>query len=171
MSSGASSAYSNGHVIDADKQSPVRQRRDLDLSDLIQLCSEPVEFNERVETLKMYDKIYPELGCFLIVAYFCKDEFTQVNCNGPIDYTPTRVPKGGSVETMKSMWREVTRLYDSFPSGPRIKRAIAYQLLVSLYKDDAKIIHDLITGKFYSLKLNEAVVKAAFPDRTPSDPK
>jgi hypothetical protein len=167
--SGSSSAYLNGHL--SDRQRTLVKRKDLDLSELIKICSEPLGIDERVALVQQYSSIYPELKFFLIVAYFCKNAFSQINQAGPIEFTFSKVPKGGSTETLQSMWKEVTRLYDTFPSGPKIKRGPAYQLLTSLHKDDAVILSELLHGKFYRKELNEVVVSKAFPNETPQLPK
>lgn len=167
--SGSSSAFSNGYL--SDRQQSNIQRKDLDLNELIVLCSKPLGIEERVIELQRYSAIYPELKLFLIVAYFCKDAFSQINAIGPIDYIPSKIPKGGSPENLKSMWREITKMYDDFPSGARVKRGKAQTLLGSLYAEDAVLVANLISGKFYSKELNEVVVSKAFPKETPQDPK
>jgi hypothetical protein len=167
--SGSSSAYLNGHLANRDR--PVLRRKDLDLSEIITLCSKPLEFEERVDLVKDYGEMYPEFKYFLIVAYFCKDAFKEIQSTGPIEFQPSKVQRGASTESLKSMWSEVTRLYDTFPSGPKIKRGIAQRLLTSLYKEDALIINQLLAGKFYLKELNDSVIKAAFPQSVPQDPK
>jgi len=167
--SGATSAFLNGYL--ADVQTSQGRKRDLELSELLDLCAKPESQEERIATVQRLGAMYPELKYFLIVAYFCKNAFSELNSLGPIDYKPASVPKGGSVETLKSMWEQVTRLYDSFPSGPKIKRGIAYQLLSSLHEDEAELIQQIIQGKYYRKELNEIVVQRAFPKETPQDPK
>jgi hypothetical protein len=167
--SGSSSAFLNGYL--SDREAALVKKRDLDLSELIELCAQPASIDDRVAAVKRYSAIYPELKYFLIVAYFCKDAFSQVNELGPLDWAPSSVPKGGSVETLQSMWTQVTRMYDTFPSGPRIKRGIAHQLLPTLHADDAELIAQIIAGKYYRKELNEVVVQRAFPKETPQDPK
>lgn len=167
--SGASSAYLNGHF--SDRQRELIKRKDLDISELLKICSEPTGIEERVQLVKEYSAVYPELKYFLIVAYFCKDVFSQLTEAGPVEFEPSKVPRGGSTESLKSLWSEVTKLYNDFPSGPRIKRGRAYQLLTALHKDDALVISELIHGKFYSKELNEVVVSMAFPSETPQRPK
>lgn len=166
--SGATSAFLNGYL--ADVQTSQGRTRDLELSELLDICAKPESQEERVATVKRLGAMYPELKYFLIVAYFCKNAFSELNSTGKIDYTPSSVPKGGSVETLKSMWEQVTRLYDSFPSGPRIKRGIAYQLLSNLHRDEAELIEQILQGKYYRKELNELIVHQAFPQETP-DPK
>lgn len=167
--SGASSAYSNGYI--GDRQRDNIKKRDLDISELIDLCSKPVSQEDRIKTIREYSLLYPELKLFLIVAYFCKDAFSQINKIGPIQYTPSKTPKGASPETLKSMWIMVSKMYDTHPSGPRVKRGRAQQLLESLNIDDAILIGHLIAGNFYSKELNEEVVALAFPEGCPKDPK
>ena len=167
--SGASSAYTDGHF--TGRQKEMVRRKDLDLHELLELCSKPVDMDDRVKLVQEYSSIYPELKYFLIVAYFCRGSFSQLNDIGPIEYIPSKVGRGGSVETLKSMWKEVTRLYDSFPSGPRIKRGVAHQLLISIHHEDAVIINQMLQGKFYKKELNEIVVSKAFPKETPQLPK
>ena len=167
--SGASSAFLNGYL--TDREAALVKKRDLDLSELIELCAQPQSIDERVAAVQRYSAIYPELKYFLIVAYFCKDAFSQIKEQGPLDWQPSNVPKGGSAESISSMWSQVTRMYDTFPSGPRIKRGIAHQLLPTLHKDDAELIAQIIEGKYYRKELNEVVVQRAFPKETPQDPK
>jgi hypothetical protein len=167
--SGASSAFLNGYL--ADREVANLRKRDLDLSELIELCAQPESQESRVAAVQRYGATYPELKYFLIVAYFCRDAFSQVLELGPLDYANSNVPKGGSVETLSSMWTQVTRMYNTFPSGPRIKRGIAHQLLPALHKDDAALVQQIIEGKYYRKELNEQVVRLAFPKETPSDPK
>lgn len=167
--SGASSAFLNGYL--TDSETARLKKKDLELSELIELCSQPASFEERVAAVQRYSGAYPELKYFLIVAYFIRNAFSQINELGPLDYQPSRVVKGGSSENITSMWRQVCRMYDTFPSGPRTKRGIAQQLLPALHKDDAGLIKQLIEGKFYRKELNEQVVQAAFPKETPQDPK
>lgn len=159
--SGFSSAYINGPI----------KRKDLDLSELLDLCAQPESLDDRVAAVQRYSTAYPELKYFLIVAYFCRDAFSELLSTGPLDWQPSNVPKGGSVETLNSMWTQVTRMYNGFPSGPRIKRGLAHQLLPRLHKDDAELIGKLINGKYYRKELNEKVVQLAFPKDTPQDPK
>jgi hypothetical protein len=166
--SGASSAFTQGYL--TDRQAANIKRRDLDLSELIELCAQPEKFEDRVAAVQRYSAIYPELKYFLIVAYFYRDAFSDILSIGPLDWQPSNVPKGGSVETLKSMWRQVNRMYDTFPTGPRTKRAVAHQLLPSLHKDDAKLLAEIIQGKYYRKELNESVVAAAFPGDVPQDP-
>ena len=151
-------------------QAPIK-RKDLDLSELLDLCAQPESLEDRVAAVQRYAKAYPELKYFLIVAYFCRDAFSELLSAGPLDWQPTNVPKGGSSETLNSMWTQVTRMYNGFPSGDRIKRGLAHQLLPRLHKDDATIIGQLIHGKYYRKELNEKVVQLAFPKETPQDPK
>lgn len=167
--SGASSAFLGGYLSDRERAN--LKKRDLDLSELIELCSQPESIEDRVAAVQRYSSIYPELKYFLIVAYFCRDAFTELLSTGPLDWQPSQVPKGGSVETLNSMWTQVTRMYNTFPSGPRIKRGLAHQLLPRLHADDAALIAQIIEGKFYRKELNEVVVRMAFPKETPSDPK
>lgn len=167
--SGASAAFTQGYL--TDRQAANLKKRDLDLSELIELCVQPEKFEDRVAAVRRYSSIYPELKYFLIVAYFCRDSFTELLSVGPLDWAPSNVPKGGSSETLQSMWKQVTRMYDTFPTGPRTKRGIAHQLLPSLHKDDAKLVAEIIQGKYYRKELNEVVVRAAFPEDTPTDPK
>ncbi len=167
--SGASGAFLNGYL--GDRERARLKRKDLELSELVELCAQPESFEERVAAVKRYAEAYPELKYFLIVAYFCNGVFSQVNELGPVDYQPSRVPKGGSTENISSMWKQVCRMYDTFPTGPRAKRGIAQQLLASLHKDDAELISQLLAGKFYRKELNEEVVRAAFPKDVPQDPK
>jgi hypothetical protein len=167
--SGAAGAFLNGYM--GDRERALLKRKELDLSEVLELCAQPASFEERVAAVRRYAEAYPEVKYFLVVAYFCKDAFTQIHELGPIEYEPSKVPKGGSAENISSMWKEVTRLYDTFPSGPRIKRGIAQRLLMNLHRDDAALISQLLEGTFYRKELNEAVVKAAFPDVTPQDPK
>lgn len=167
--SGASSAFLNGYL--ADKEASKLKKKDLDISELLELCAQPQSIDDRVKAVQRYSAIYPELKYFLIVAYFCKTAFSQITEMGPLDWAQTNVPKGGSVETLSSMWNQVTRMYDTFPSGPRIKRGIAHQLLPALHRDDAELIAQLIEGKYYRKELNEEVVRRAFPKETPQDPK
>jgi hypothetical protein len=167
--SGASSAFTNGHL--SDREKTLVRRKDLDLSELLNLCAEPLGIDDRVQRIQAYSSVYPELKFFLIVANFCKGAFSQMNQPCPIEFQYSKIPKGGSTETLQSMWREVTRMYDTFPSGPKIKRGRAYQLLISLHKDDAEILSQLFQGKFYRKELNEVVVSKAFPKETPQLPK
>jgi hypothetical protein len=167
--SGSSSAFSNGYL--ADRQQANIQRKDLDLNELIILCSKPLGIDERVAELQRYSAAYPELKLFLIVAYFYKNAFSQINSIGPINYIVSKVPKGGSVENIKSMWREITKMYDEFPSGAKAKRGKAQTLLGNLHADDAALVASLISGTFYNKELNEVVVSKAFPKETPQDPK
>lgn len=167
--SGASSAYHNGHL--SDRQRELVRRKDLDLSELLDLCSEPLGIDERVNLIQQYSAVYPELKSFLIVSCFCKGAFSQVNLSGPVEFQLSKVPKGGSTENLKSLWATITQLYDTYPSGPRIKRGKAYQLLTSLYKDDAVVIAQLLAGQYYRKELNEIVVSKAFPNETPQPPK
>lgn len=167
--SGASSAFLNGYL--ADREVANLRKRDLDLSELIELCAQPESLEDRVAAVKRYGTTYPELKYFLIVAYFCKGAFSQLLEAGPLDYAPSNVPKGGSIESLSSMWTQVTRMYDTFPSGNRIKRGIAQQLLPTLHKDDAILIKQIIEGKYYRKELNDTVVRLAFPKETPQDPK
>lgn len=167
--SGASSAFLGGYLSDRERAN--LKKRDLDLSELLELCAQPESIEERVAAVQRYSSVYPELKYFLIVAYFCRDAFTELLSNGPLDWQPTNVPKGGSAETLNSMWTQVTRMYNTFPSGPRIKRGIAHQLLPRLHKDDAALIAQIIEGKYYRKELNEKVVQLAFPKETPQDPK
>lgn len=167
--SGASSAFLNGYI--GDRERANLKKRDLDLSELLELCARPESLEDRVAAVQRYSIAYPELKYFLIVAYFCRDAFSELLSTGPLDWQPSNVAKGASLETLNSMWTQVTRMYNSFPSGPRIKRGIAHQLLPRLHKDDAKLIHQIIEGKYYRKELNEKVVQLAFPKDTPSDPK
>lgn len=167
--SGASSAYVNGYL--ADSISRQGTRRDLELSELLDLCSIPLGIDERVAELKRFSILYPELKYFLVVAYFCKGAFSQLNAQGPVEYVPSKVDKGGGVETLKSMWKQITLMYDTYPSGPKAKRGRAQQLLPTLHKDEAKLISDLLNGKFYRKELNEMVVAKAFPNEVPKDSK
>lgn len=167
--SGSSSAFLNGYL--ADRELARLKKKDLELSELIELCAQPESFEDRVAAVQRYAQAYPELKYFLVVAYFCRDAFSQVNELGPVDFQPSRVQKGASTESIASMWKQVCRMYDTFPTGPRLKRGIAQQLLPALHKDDAELIKQLIEGKYYRKELNEAVVKAAFPKETPQDPK
>lgn len=167
--SGASSAFLNGYLNDRERVN--LKKRDLDLSELIELCAQPDSIEERVAAVQRYSSVYPELKYFLIVAYFCRDAFSELLSTGTLDWQPSNVPKGGSVETLNSMWTQVTRMYNSFPSGPRIKRGLAHQLLPRLHKDDADLIAKIIEGKFYRKELNEKVVQLAFPKETPQNPK
>lgn len=166
--SGASSSYVDGYINDREKA--LLKRKDLDISELINLCSIAGSFDERVTAVKYYSQAYPELKYLLIVAYFCKDAFKQLRSTGPVEYTPSNISRGGSPESISSMWTQVCRMYDTFPTGTKTKRAIAQQLLPSLYKEDAAIISQLIEGKFYIKELNEKVVQAAFPNEVPQDP-
>lgn len=147
--------------------------KDYDISELIEICSKPKTFDERVACLKSFGDKYPELKYFMIVAYFCKDSFTDLCKTGEIEYRPSKIHKGSSVENLRSMWTVITRLYNAFPSGPKIKRGLAYQLLCDLHPDDAAVVYDLLFGRFYRKELNEKVVQAAFPELVPSntDPK
>jgi hypothetical protein len=147
------------------------RRKDLDLHELINICSEPKSKEDRVKILQNYAATYPELKFFLIVAYFCKGVFKTITDIGPLELIPSKVQKGSSVETVKSMWSEVTKMYDTFPTGPRTRRGRAQRLLEQLYIEDAKLIHSLISGKFYSKELNESVVAEAFPNEVPESPK
>lgn len=167
--SGATSAFLNGYLNDRERS--LLRRKDLELSELLELCAKPESLDDRVAAIRRYSEAYPELKYFLIVAYFCKGAFSQITEIGPIEYIPSKVPKGGSTENISSMWTQVTRMYNSFPSGPRTKRAIAIQLLQTLHKDDAAIIKQLIDGKYYRKEINEIVVAKAFPKETPQDPK
>lgn len=167
--SGSSSAFLYGHLADRDRA--LIRKKDLDLSEILDLCSKPTSIDERVAEVQRYSSVYPQLKLFLLVAYFYKGAFSELMKNGPIDYIPSRTPKGGSPETLASMWNQVTRLYNEFALGPKAKRGVAQQLLGSLHKDDAELIHQLIQGKFYSKELNEAVVAKAFPQDAPKDPK
>lgn len=167
--SGASSTYVDGYMKDTERA--LLKRKDLDINELISLCILPSKQEDRISELRRYSEVYPELKYFLIVAYFFKDAFTQLNSTGPIDYQPSNTKKGGSPENISSMWKQVMRMYDTFPTGPRTKRSIAQQLLPSLYKEDALLIKQLIEGKFYSKELNEVVVAKAFPNEVPADPK
>ena len=167
--SGASSAYTNGHLVDRVSRQGIR--RDLDLSELLDLCSKPLGIDERVAELQRYSVLYPELKYFLVVAYFCKNAFSQLNAPGPVEYTPSKLSKGSSVETLKSLWKQVTLMYDTYPSGPKVKRGRAQQLLPELHKDDAALISDLLNGSFYRKELNELVVSKAFPNETPDTSK
>lgn len=167
--SGASSAFLNGHL--SDRQRELVRRKDLDLAELLNLCAEPLGIDERVNLIQQYSKVYPELRMFLIVANFYKDSFKQLNELGPIQFELSKVPKGGSPENLRSMWYTVTQLYDEYASGPRIKRGKAYQLLTSLYKDDAVIISQLLQGKYYRKELNEIVVGKAFAIEVANSPK
>lgn len=167
--SGSSSAFLNGHLSDRERQ--LIRRQDLDLSELLNLCAQPESLDERVAAVQRYSQAYPELKLFLIVAYFYKDAFTHVNQVGPVDYVVSKVPKGGSPETLASAWKQVTRMYDTFPTGPKAKRGIAQQLLSSLHKDDALLFSQLLSGKYYRKELNEEVVAKAFPQEVPQDPK
>lgn len=166
---GSSSTFVNGHL--ADRERIPTRRRDMDLSELITLCSQPIGFDERVQMVTEYAHVYPELKYFLIVAYFCKDAFKEIQTTGVIDFIPSKVQKGASPESLSSMWKEVMRLYDTFPSGPKIKRGIAQRLLSQLHVDDAILIQKLLSGKFYMKELNDAVVAAAFPKEIPATPK
>lgn len=165
--SGSSSAFLDGYLSGRQRG----RKKDLDLSELINICAKPESIDDRVAALQHYGNMYPEFRYFMIVAYFCKNEFSQLRALGVLDYAPSRVPKGGSVESLKSMWTQVTRMYDEFPTSARAKRGIAQQLLSSLHLDDAKLIHQLLAGKFYMKELNELVVSKAFPKETPRDPK
>jgi hypothetical protein len=167
--SGASSAFLDGYL--SDRERARMKKKDLELSEIIELCAQPESFEDRVATVRRYAEAYPELKYFLVVAYFCKGVFSQVNERGPVDYQPSRVQKGASAENISSMWKQVCRMYDTFPTGPRTKRGIAQQLLPSLHKDDAELISQLLAGTFYRKELNEKVVQAAFPNETPKDPK
>lgn len=166
--SGASSAFLNGYL--SDREHANLKKKDLDLSELLELCAQPESLEDRVAAVQRYSRVYPELKYFLIVAYFCRDAFSELLSTGPLDWQPSNVPKGGSVETLNSMWTQVTRMYNSFPSGPRIKRGLAHQLLPRLHKDDAALISQLIAGKYYRKELNELVVQKAFPKETPQSP-
>lgn len=141
-------------------------RKDYDISDLIELCSAPSSIEERVVLLQEYAAIYPELMYFLVVGYFAKDSFSEIT-KDPIDYKPSKMSKGGSYETLATMWKEITYLYDTFESSVRIKRSKAFRLLCELHPEDAALVHSLLHGKFYSLELNEMVVAKAFPDALP----
>lgn len=147
--------------------------KDYDISELIEICSKPVTLEKRVETLKTFGTQYPELKYFLVVAYFCKDAFSSLRETGEIEYKPSKIAKGSSVENLRSMWTVVTRLFNDFPSGPKLKRGLAYQLLCDLHPDDAALVYELIFGNFYRKELNEHVVAMAFPELIPStvDPK
>lgn len=166
--SGASSAYSNGMIADRARRN--LKRKDLDIHELLNICSEPTDIDDRVELVKKMSVTYPELKLFLIVAYFYRDVFKDIN-EKPLNYIPSRVSSGASQETLRSMWSEVTKIYDTFPSSPRIKRARAQGLLGNLYIEDAKVMYDLFTGKFYRKELNELVVQKAFPEDIPQSPK
>ena len=144
------------------------RRKDLDIHELLQICSAPKEKQERIEILRRYALVYPELRYFLVVAYFCKDAFKTITDIAPMEFKPSKVRKGSSIENISSMWREVTKMYDTFPTGPRTRRGKAQRLLEELYYEDAQVIHDLIHGKFYSKELNESVVAEAFPLDIPS---
>lgn len=167
--SGASSAFLNGYLTDRERGR--LRNKDLELSELIELCAQPESIEDRVAAVRRYSEAYPELKYFLIVAYFCKDAFGQLRALGKIDYMPSRVQKGASTENIKSMWTQVTRLYDTFPTSAKAKRGIAQQLLPALHKDDAELIVQIIEGKYYRKELNEVVVSQAFPKETPQDPK
>lgn len=167
--SGTSTAFLNGYLADRDRA--LLKRKDLELSELIELSSQPESQEERISAVQRYAEVYPELKYFLVVAYFCKEAFSELRGTGPITYTPSKVPKGGSAENIRSMWKEVCRLYDTFPTGAKTKRGIAYRLLSDLHKDDAELLNQLFEGKFYRKELNEEVVRKAFPKETPQDPK
>jgi hypothetical protein len=167
--SGASSAYLNGHIANVPRLNPKR-KVDYDISELLELCSKPISQDDRILNLQNYGALYPELKNFLLVAYYYKGAFKQLNSTGIIDYIPSKVIRGSSVETLASTWREITRLYDSFPSGPKIKRGIAQRLLSEVSPEDGQVIIELLTDKFYSKELNETVVAKAFPGDIPTLP-
>jgi hypothetical protein len=139
------------------------RRKDLDIHELLNICSAPTSKEDRITILQDYAKVYPELKYFLVVAYFCKDAFKSITEIAPIEFIPSKVHKGSSIENITSMWREITKMYDSFPTGPRVRRGKAQRLLEELYYEDAKLVHLLLTGKYYSKELNESVVVEAFP--------
>lgn len=143
-------------------------RRDLDINDLLLICGKPDKIEDRVQFLKEYATVYPELKLFLVVGYFCRDAFTDLLELGPLDFPLSKVPKGGAAENLKSTWQQVTKMYNTFPAGPRTKRGHAQRLLSELYKEDAKIFKQLIEGKFYDERINELVVKQAFPELCPN---
>lgn len=156
MHQGLSSAYG-----------AVNTRRDLDINDLLELCGKPDKIEDRIDLVKRYAVAYPEFKFFLIVAHFCRDSFSQILSLGPLNYIESKVPKGGSTENMRSMWNEITKMYDTFPTGPRTKRGRAQRLLGDLYSEDARIVYSLISGTFESKRVNELVVQGAFPDLCP----
>lgn len=143
--------------------------KDYDISELIEICSAPKTIDERVKTLKAFGSQYPELKYFLVVAYFCKNTFSSLIETGEIEYRQSKIHKGSSVENLRSMWTTITRLFNDFPSGPKIKRGLAYQLLCDLHPDDAALVYLLIFGRFYRKELNEQVVMKAFPELIPGD--
>jgi len=149
---------------------PPRLRKDLDISELLDLCSAPLSKEERVKTLKEQAKIYPELKYFLIVAYFYTDVFKGIlDSNGGLAYIPsTIVTKGASLESLKSMWNQIKTIFDTYESGFRIRRSKAQQLLNRLYKDDALVVHNLFTGNYKNIALNASVVAEAFPEDIPN---
>ena len=156
MTQGASSAYS-----------AVSRRADLELHELIDICSKPDKIEDRVALLKRYGSVYPELKCFLVVAYFCKDTFKDITSMGRFGYIPSKVGKGASEENLSSLWKEITKMYDTFSSGPKVKRGRAQRLLGSIFSKDAEYLYKLIYGEFYSESLNELVVREAFPELCP----
>ena len=149
----------------------VIRRKDLDIHELLSICSEPTTKEDRISILKDYAVVYPELKYFLVVAYFYKDVFKSITDIAPLEFIPTKVHKGASIETVSSMWSEITKMYDTFPTGPRVRRGKAQRLLSELYIEDAKVVHALLSGKFYSKELNESVVAEAFPLDIPAPSK
>lgn len=160
-------ARPNQIQIPQPKKVTVIRRKDLDLHELIDICSAPMSKEARIQILKDYAETYPELKYFLIVAYFYKGVFKSITDIGPIAFVPSKVQKGSSIESVKSMWREITNMYDTVPSGPRTRRGKAQRLLSELYIEDAKAVHALLSGKFYNKELNESVVAEAFPSEIP----
>lgn len=167
--SGASSAFLDGYL--SERERSKLRRQDLELSELLEICAKPTSQEERVSTLQKYGQAYPELKYFLIVAYFCKETFSELRTLGKIEYIPSTVQKGASIENIKSLWSQVMRLYNEFPTSPKAKLAIARQLLMNVHKDDAEMLNSLIEGTFYRKELNEQVVRLAFPKEVPADPK
>jgi hypothetical protein len=157
MTQGASSAYGAMTV----------RRTDKELHELIDICSAPESHEDRVTVLRKYGNAFPELKNFFIVAYFCKDAFKSITDMGEFGYIASKVAPGASEENLASMWREVTRMYDTFPTGPKVKRGRAQRILGTLYAKDAEYLYKLIFGNFYSKELNELVVKEAFPELVP----
>lgn len=149
----------------------VIRRKDLDLHELLNICSAPTTKEDRIQILKDYALVYPELKYFLVVGYFYKGVFKSITDIAPLEFRQSKVHKGSSVENISSMWREVTKMYDTFPTGPRVRRGKAQRLLEELYHEDALLIHSLLSGSFYSKELNESVVAEAFPLEIPAPTK
>jgi hypothetical protein len=81
-------------------------------------------------------------------------------------YTPDGSPEGLTISTLFS---EVKRLYvfkESYNLPKERKDVLLIQILESVHPDEARMIKDLLSGKFASnyLKIDRNTIQEAFPD-------